>query len=79
MKKLLPASIFSLAAIVLVGAVTSSAQAQSYPWCAVLNVGDLAWNCGFVTREQCMASVSGIGGFCQPNNQYAPARPVRRH
>jgi hypothetical protein len=39
-------------------------------------MGDVAYNCGFDTREQCMASVSGIGGFCQPNNTYqAPSTP----
>ncbi len=50
----------------------SRAEAQNYPWCAVLNMGDAAYNCGFVTREQCMATVSGIGGFCELNRQYQP-------
>jgi hypothetical protein len=26
-----------------------------------------ASNCGFLTIEQCRATVSGIGGFCVPN------------
>ena len=52
--------------------IDSRAQAQNYPWCAVLNMGDAAYNCGFVTREQCMATVSGIGGFCELNTQYQP-------
>jgi len=78
MKKLLLTFIFSVAAIVLGGAAGPGAQAQNYPWCAVLNVGALAYNCGFVTVEQCMASVSGIGGFCQLNNTYVPTPPRRR-
>ena len=49
------------------------AQAQNYPWCAALNLGDLAYNCGFDTEAQCRATVSGIGGFCERNTQYVPA------
>ena len=47
-----------------------------YPWCAVYS-GDAggASNCGFLTIEQCRATVSGIGGFCEPNQFYNP-RPV---
>jgi Protein of unknown function (DUF3551) len=60
-------------------AVSSSAQAQSYPWCAVLNMGDMSYNCGFLTEQQCMASVRGIGGFCMRNNTYRGPEPsVRR-
>ena len=48
------------------------AQAQTYPWCA--NYGDTdgggGSNCGFTTREQCMATISGIGGYCDPNPFY---------
>jgi len=54
------------------------AQAQNYPWCAFYDTGDQAVNCGFVSREQCMVTVSGIGGFCMPNNTYQPRPPSRR-
>ena len=57
--------------VVTVG-VGTSARAQSYPWCAVLNMGAEAYNCGFVSSEQCMTCVSGIGGFCMQNNTYQP-------
>jgi hypothetical protein len=29
-------------------------------------------NCGFVSFNQCLATVSGIGGFCIQNNTYRP-------
>jgi uncharacterized protein DUF3551 len=64
--------LFMLAILVATGAFGSRAQAQNYPWCAVLDMGDAAYNCGFVTRDQCMVTVSGIGGFCEPNTQYQP-------
>jgi hypothetical protein len=65
----------------LVGAATvlgAPAQAQNYPWCAQYSGRALggAMNCGFVSFAQCMATVSGIGGFCVQNNTYQP--PVRR-
>jgi hypothetical protein len=67
------------ALIVVVGILFATAalgvraSAQNYPWCAIYSTGDgNATNCGFVTREQCMATVSGIGGYCEPNNLYVP-------
>ncbi|MGA8887952.1 MAG: DUF3551 domain-containing protein [Pseudolabrys sp.] len=73
--------------IVLVTLVLSTeALAQStvafphdpYRWCAVYS-GDAggASNCGFLTIEQCRATVSGIGGFCEPNQFYNPGRASR--
>jgi hypothetical protein len=40
-----------------------------YPWCAVYSddAGG-ASNCGFLTIEQCRATESGIGGFCEPTS-----------
>ena len=51
-----------------------------YPWCAVYGA-DMSGvsNCGFLTWEQCMATVSGVGGFCEPNQFYNPSRKPRRH
>jgi hypothetical protein len=36
-----------------------------------------ATNCGFLTIEQCRASVSGVGGFCVPNQFYNPRRSAK--
>jgi hypothetical protein len=35
-------------------------------------------NCGFFTIEQCRATVSGIGGFCVPNQFYNPCGSAGR-
>ncbi|MFZ3309078.1 MAG: DUF3551 domain-containing protein [Xanthobacteraceae bacterium] len=72
------AALFVLAILAGGVAMGTRAQAQNYPWCAFYDSGDQAINCGFVSREQCMATVSGIGGFCMPNNTYQPLRPSRR-
>jgi len=69
---------FALGIFVVTAAIGTRAEAQNYPWCAVYDVGDASYNCGFVSRDQCMATVSGIGGFCEPNTQYqSPAALVR--
>ncbi len=49
-----------------------------YPWCANYG-GDAsgASNCGFLTLEQCRATVSGIGGFCEHNQFYNPRSGAR--
>ena len=46
------------------------ADAQNYPWCAYYKSGGT--NCGFTTFDQCMATVSGIHGYCARNTQYVP-------
>ena len=75
--------------ILVAEGLSTSAQAQNYPWCAVYGHGLMGGssNCGFTTYQQCQATVSGIGGFCERNNQYVPPpgphapryRPHYRH
>ena len=75
--------LFALAALAALGVFTpSTGQAESYPWCAAYSGGRGGGgrNCGFSTPEQCRATVSGIGGFCEPNLFYtgrAEQRPKR--
>jgi hypothetical protein len=56
-------------------------------WCARYGTGFGGANCGFNSFQQCMATLSGIGGFCQPNtfstygsagSAYGSAREPRR-
>lgn len=82
MRRLLAVTIIAAVAMLLMPA---SGSADPYKWCAVYS-GDMggATNCGFVTIEQCRATVSGIGGFCDPNPFYTgpaerPAKRARKH
>lgn len=72
-------SIKILAVLVVLPVVLSKAPANAlpydpYPWCADYSAGNAGGgtNCGFLTIEQCRATVSGIGGFCVPNQFYNP-------
>jgi hypothetical protein len=69
------AAVFALIAFAVQAGNSSPAKAEIYyPWCANYS-GDMggASNCGFSTLEQCRATISGIGGFCDPNPFYVDA------
>ena len=48
------------------------AQRRPPPWCAYEGGHDGGLDCAYYTFEQCMATVNGIGGFCDRNTQYVP-------
>ena len=61
----------------------SASRAEPYKWCAQYTGGMSGGgrNCGFVTYEQCMQTIRGMGGFCEVNLFYTgpDERPVRRN
>ena len=69
--------------LVLAASVQPSAAYIAYPWCAYYGGRDGGGpSCGSSTLEQCMATVSGIGGYCARNPYYqepAPRLEPRRH
>jgi len=74
MRTLFAAAVTALPLLLI---ATDFAEAQNYPWCAQYRTRGGARNCGFVTWEQCMATVSGIGGFCERNAMYVPGQGQR--
>lgn len=67
------ALIVAIGIVSATAALSTRAQAQNYPWCAYYGSSrDGGTNCGFTTFEQCMATISGIGGTCDRNTQYVP-------
>jgi hypothetical protein len=75
------AALSAAIAIAALAVFARPAAAIEYPWCAQYgNGGDGGRNCGFVSYEQCMETVRGIGGFCERNLFYTgPAeRPAKR-
>ncbi len=81
-------ALFSFAAIAVFAATfnAGTAGADPYKWCAIYSGGrdGGGTNCGFVTLEQCRATISGIGGSCTENQLYTgpterAARRARKH
>jgi hypothetical protein len=66
------AALLVLGVLLATTAIAPRANAQNYPWCAIYDGSFGGKNCGFTTYEQCMATVSGIGGFCNQNTMYDP-------
>lgn len=64
-------SIWTSCLLIAASMLVGTASADPNRWCATDSIGGGA-NCGFVTLEQCRASVSGVGGFCEPK-QIVPA------
>ncbi len=79
------AALLTAFAIVATTALVWPAAAIEYPWCAQYGGkdGGNGRNCGFTTYQQCMETVSGIGGYCERNLFYPgraerPAKSTRR-
>jgi hypothetical protein len=75
------------AAAIALSAATLSAPrpadaAPYWPWCSQYGPRSNAHACAFASWEQCMQTVSGIGGYCYENREPPPAtarpRPVRQ-
>ena len=78
-------ALFAIVAIAAMAALARPAAAIEYPWCAQYGGtdGDGGRNCGFVSYEQCMETVRGMGGFCERNlfsigPTERPAKPARK-
>jgi tetratricopeptide (TPR) repeat protein len=57
-------------------ALATPAVAKEPGWCAAYRNGGN--NCGFYTYDQCMAAVSGVGGFCNRSPYAEPEKPAAR-
>jgi hypothetical protein len=59
------------------GSDSSSAQsASAYAWCGVYPDDIGGQNCYFASREQCLTTMSGIGGYCTRSLYYRPPQAV---
>jgi len=64
--------LFMCALFASVTGISMHADAANYPWCARYAKDAGGESCGFITFEQCLADVSGVGGYCALNTQYVP-------
>jgi hypothetical protein len=69
-------SLFLVAAAVS-GEAASAQSPTSYPWCARIYQKDGAGtSCYFTSYQQCMTTLSGIGGYCYQSPYYHPAPAI---
>jgi hypothetical protein len=52
-------------ALALAVVVATASTAGAGEWCAMFTRG--SENCGYTSQQQCLAAVSGLRAFCQPN------------
>jgi hypothetical protein len=63
MQRIVAAALLASAALFAAG---GDAKAQrEYPWCAFYD--EYTRNCGFDTYQQCLDTISGVGGMCRRN------------
>jgi hypothetical protein len=69
----------AILSLMLAMAPLATARAEG-SWCAQYGGGNGGTNCGFYSFQQCMAAVSGNGGFCRQNGFYGyqSSRRTRR-
>ena len=68
----------ALAAVAFLAATSVHAQsAYDYPWCAMYPRSIGATSCYYQTYQQCMETLSGIGGSCIRSPYYRG--PAPRH
>lgn len=65
--------------IVTVIIFVAPVDAQNLPWCAIMD-NDGTTQCNYYTQQQCLQTISGIGGACVQNSagstpQLAPSSP----
>jgi hypothetical protein len=71
----------AVVSILFAALLLSDGAAYAAPWCAQYSGGGGGTNCGFYSFQQCMAAISGNGGFCTQNqfeNPYWGGRARRR-
>jgi hypothetical protein len=49
-----------------------AAAAYNLPWCAQHYDSSFAFSCAFYTQQQCLATMSGVGGNCIQNPRLPP-------
>ena len=62
----------ALAAMLFAALTLFGNSAQAAPWCAHFSTG--LNDCSFHSFRQCMATISGVGGYCLQNTLETPYR-----
>jgi Protein of unknown function (DUF3551) len=75
MRLLILSLVVANAALMSAADPASAQSPYSYPWCGRMGTRNGPTSCYFTSREQCMTTLSGIGGYCYESPYYQP--PLR--
>jgi hypothetical protein len=69
---------FVLAVGILLAALAIDARRNVHAagWCAYYD--EWTYNCGFTSFQQCLATISGVGGICRRDPHARPGSDERR-
>ena len=72
-------SVLTLSIFLATVFVAEPTYAQNLPWCAIMD-NDGSTQCNYYTQQQCLQTLSGIGGECiqNPAGNAPQLAPVRR-
>jgi hypothetical protein len=66
-----------LTAVACLTASCGTAYDEPQPWCSIQSLTG-SQQCFYRTREECMATISGLGGVCVQNSEPTGTNPRRR-
>lgn len=66
----------ALLAALTFGSFSSPASADPYRWCAEYGPGHGGRNCGFVTLQQCRATIAGDNRAMCVSNPFYDGKPI---
>ena len=75
MRTLYVVGFITVIALSLAVSTRPSAAVIIYPWCANYGLKYGASSCGSTSLKQCLATLWGNGGTCDPNPFYEPYPP----
>jgi hypothetical protein len=61
-------------AFALQSAPASAQTVQYYPWCSQSPENNA--ECSFISEQQCLATIAGNGGYCEPNPALTNVPPI---
>jgi Protein of unknown function (DUF3551) len=68
----------ALAAVIFANEPAAAQSPYSYPWCARYSGRFGATSCYFTSYQQCMTTLSGIGGYCYQSPYYHRSAVAKR-
>jgi hypothetical protein len=77
MRLLILSLVLANAALTSFADPASAQSAYSYPWCARVGSRNGPTSCYYASYQQCLTTLSGVGGYCFKSPYYQGPHPAR--